>query len=91
MFKKRKKLTQEIIDKILSNEYAIGHWGIAEGMDKPFQVVFPGQAVLHDYPGRKSYFTVPNSPDKFYLKDYDYFWFVCENVPPEKKPDKVSA
>lgn len=85
---KRKKLTQDIIDGILSNELAIWHFGQIPGVAKPVQIVFPGQAVLHDYPGKKSYFTVPNSPDKFYFKEYDYFWFVCSNTGPELTPEE---
>ena len=90
MFKKRKKLTKEIIDKILSGEYAIWHWGQVEGQ-RPFQVAYPGKATLHDYPGKKSYFTVPNAKDKFYFKEYDYFWFVCKNEPPEGSPKEPDA
>ena len=85
MFKKRKKLTQEIIDKILKNEVAIWIWAVVNENPRPFQVVFPGQAVVHNYPGRKSYFTVPNSEDKFYFKDFDYFWFICDKDIPEEK------
>ena len=88
---KRKKLTQDIIDGILRNELAIWHFGQLPGIERPVQIVFPGQAELHDYPGKKSYFTVPNSPDKFYFKEYDYFWFVCKNKAPEKVPDEVKA
>ena len=81
---RRRKLTKEQMEQILNNEVAIWHFGIAEGMKKPIQIVFPGQAVLHDYPGHKSYFTVPNSPDKFYIKEYDYFWWICPKEPAPK-------
>ena len=84
---KRKKLTQEIIDKILSGELAIWIWVTIDG-GEPCQMVFPGKVTLHNYPGRKSYFTAPNADDKFYFKEYDYFWFVCKNTGPEPTPEE---
>lgn len=84
---KRRKLTQDIIDRILSGELAIWIWATIDG-GEPVQMVFPGKATLHDYPGRKSYFTVPNAEDNFYFKEYDYFWFVCENKEVKERIEK---
>ena len=75
---KRKKITQEIIDGILSNKLCIWIYIRIDNQEVPMQVAFPGQAVLHTcYPKSNSYFTAPNADDKFYFKEYDYFWFVC--------------
>ena len=81
---KRKKLTENEIDKILGGELAIWIWAVVDEQDRPIQIVFPGKATLHRcYPDRNSYFEVPDADDKFYFKEYDYFWFTCKNNPPE--------
>lgn len=82
---KRKKLTEDIIEDILSGKLAIFIYAQIDEQDRPIQMVFPGKATLHKCcPNRNSYFEVAGASDKFYFKEYDYFWFVCENKPPEK-------
>ena len=82
---KRKKLTDEIIENILNGKLAIYIYAQIDKQDRPIQMVFPGKATLHKcYPDKNSYFEVIGADDKFYFKEFDYFWFVCENTPPEK-------
>ena len=82
---KRKKLTNEIIENISNGKLAIYIYAQIDKQDRPIQLVFPGKAILHKcYPDRNSYFEVIGADDKFYFKEFDYFWFVCENTPPEK-------
>lgn len=82
---KRKKLTNEIIENILNGKLAIYVYAQIDGQDRPIQMIFPGKATLHKcYPNKNSYFEVIGAHDKFYFKEFDYFWFVCENTPPEK-------
>ena len=84
-FVKRKKLTDEIIENIVNGKLAIYIYAQIDEQDRPIQMVFPGKATLHKcYPNKNSYFEVVGASDKFYFKEYDYFWFVCENKPPEK-------
>lgn len=74
---KRKKLTKKIIDDILNGKLVIWIWITIDDRDNPMQLVFPGRPSFHKaYPYRNSYFTCPNSPDNFYVKEFDYFWFV---------------
>lgn len=82
---KRKKLTENIIEDILSGKLAIFIYAQIDEQDRPIQMAFPGKATLHRcYPNRNSYFEVVGADDKFYFKEFDYFWFVCKNTPPEK-------
>ena len=82
---KRKKLTDEIIENVLNGKLAIYIYAQIDKQDRPIQMVFPGKATLHKcYPNKNSYFEVVGADDKFYFKEFDYFWFVCENRPPEK-------
>lgn len=82
---KRKKLTEDMIGDILSGKFAIYIYAQIDTQDRPIQMVFPGKATLHKcYPNKNSYFEVVGADDKFYFKEFDYFWFVCENRPPEK-------
>jgi len=82
---KRKKLTEDIIEKILEGKLVIYIFAQIDEQDVPVQMVFPGKVTLHrTYPDRNSYFTCPNADDNFYFKEFDYFWFVCENKPPKK-------
>lgn len=88
---KRKKLTENIIEDILSGKLAIMIFAQVDEQSKPIQLVFPGKATLHRcWPNRNSYFTVVNAADKFYFKEYDYFWFVVKNEPP-KDDEKETA
>ena len=82
---KRKKLTDEIIENISNGKLAIYIYAQIDKQDRPIQMVFPGKTTLHKcYPNKNSYFEVVGADDKFYFKEFDYFWFVCENKPPEK-------
>lgn len=89
MKNKRKKLTPEIIEMLLKGELAIWIWAQIDNQERPVQMVFPGKPILHKcYPQRNSYFEVANADDKFYFKEYDYFWFVCKNEPPKDKKEE---
>lgn len=82
---KRKKLTENIINDILSGKLIIWIWTLIDNQERPIQMAFPGKPTLHRaYPDRNSYFTCPNADDNFYFKEFDYFWFVTPNKPPEK-------
>lgn len=82
---KRKKLTENMTEDILNGKLAIYIYAQIDKQDRPIQMVFPGKATLHKcYPNKNSYFEVVGADDKFYFKEFDYFWFVCENKPPEK-------
>ena len=82
---KRKKLTKNMTEDILNGKLAIYIYAQIDEQDRPIQMVFPGKATLHKcYPNKNSYFEVVGADDKFYFKEFDYFWFVCENRPPEK-------
>lgn len=82
---KRKKLTENMTEDILNGKLAIYIYAQIDEQDRPIQIVFPGKATLHKcYPDKNSYFEVIGADDKFYFKEFDYFWFVCENRPPEK-------
>lgn len=81
----RKKLTKDIIEKILSGEYAVLIYAQIDNQSTPVQLVFSGKATLHKaYPNKNSYFEVVGASDNFYFKEFDYFWFVCKNNVPEK-------
>lgn len=82
---KRKKLTENIVEDILSGKLAIFIYAQIDEQDIPIQMAFPGKATLHRcYPDKNSYFEVVGADDKFYFKEFDYFWFVTPTKPPEK-------
>ena len=81
---KRMKLTENMIQDILSGKLIIWIWAVIDNQDRPVQMAFPGKATLHRaYPDKNSYFECPNAVDKFYFKEFDYFWFVTSNKPPK--------
>ena len=80
----RKKLTENIIQDILAGNLIIWIWVQVEGQDELMQFAFPGKPTLHRcYLSRNSYFECPNASDKFYFKEFDYFWFVTSSKPPK--------
>ena len=81
---KRKKLTAETIEKIVNGELAIMIIAQVDNIDIPVRIIFTGKATLHIvYPKRNSFFEVVRASDKFYFKEFDYFWFVVPNKPPK--------
>lgn len=80
----RKSITPEIKQDILDGKCFIWIWALIKGDKKPIQIAFPGKATLKKN-RHGEYFEVVNAEDKFYMREYGYFWFVTYRKRPTNK------